>query len=47
MFEKEAREYRSHNTNHYDYEDFSADDGEAIEEAYNKVSCTENKIIRG
>ena len=34
MFEKEAEEYRCHNTNYYDWEDFSVDDGEAIEEAY-------------
>lgn len=36
MFDKEAEEYRSHNTNHYDWDDFSVDDGEAIEEAFQK-----------
>ena len=36
MFEKEANEYRNHNTNYYEYDDFCADDGEAIEEAYQK-----------
>ena len=34
MFEEEAKEYRSHNTNYYEWDDFCADDGEAIEEAY-------------
>ena len=36
MFEKEAKEYRSHNTNYYDWDDFSVDDGEAIKEAFQK-----------
>lgn len=36
MFEKEAKGYRNSNTNYYEYDDFSADDGEAIEEAYQK-----------
>ncbi len=36
MFEKEANEYRNHNTNYYECDDFCADDGEAIEEAYQK-----------
>ena len=36
MFEKEAKEYRNHNTNYYEWDDFCADDGEAIETAYQK-----------
>ena len=36
MFEQEAKEYRNHNTNYYEWDAFCADDGEAIEEAYQK-----------
>ena len=36
MFEKEAEEYRNCNTNYYEWDDFCADDGEPIEEAYQK-----------
>ena len=36
MFETEAKEYRNHNTNYYEWDDFCADDGEAIETAYQK-----------
>jgi hypothetical protein len=36
MFEEEARIYRSRNTNYYEWDAFCADDGEAIEVAYQK-----------
>ena len=36
MFEKEAEEYRNNNTNYYEWDSFCADDGEAIETAYQK-----------
>ena len=36
MFEKEAEEYRNNNTNYYECDSFCADDGEAIETAYQK-----------
>ena len=40
MFEEEAKQYKYHNTNYYDYEDFSIDDGEEIEEAFkNGAEC--------